>query len=930
MAQAVGYQLGSPVDIRGGYGVDIRIGQNGTFWNDLTTALANIPSTTRFKGLTVNVLSSGKIVEYWFRDGIADINLIKKGGSGASVLYAQNLQIEANSLVLIVDSANNYYTYFAPTAFTTNNTETTVQDSEVIDTNNGNLIYQAGYKDTFVANNYYFKDLILYNNYGTYKCINSYSNTGTTLIADANNWELMLPEFENIYQVPELSADANGITLNGNVLHTEITAFTVNNTTINGVKVTGKLDGVNPIQLVQVGMYVTGINIAGGTTITSISTPDSNGLATITLNNVTKGSGSFIFINYWNNNILKRIGNEGWVTNGVDYRYECVINNTWKRISFNALMPLAEGMTTKTLVSGVEVYLLTTANQKIINYYEGLQLTLTFDAANTTTLPKINLNGIGNVNLKDVQGNGLSVNSINISETAIIVYVGGVFRLISGGTSAPKTPPTAAITNTSTPIPTTSSITVQFTTSPSSLTIQDQSGNSFNASTDAGKTLIANTITVNSPTGITPTLSNIVSYDASTKILTLDFREPSTGHLKPATTYSFSISYQDSLATTGSSVPLSVTTQAQTVTISNTPTAFNQLVINEPSYTVGATHVILCEPTAPINGYNSFLIISSFGGSNANYLNIIETNTYTLIGQLVVGKFNSGNPNVLKKLVFDNDTNTLYVDSGSQSSRGSITNYTKSGITRFTIQAGTGSSLAFNNSQNYATGSYETSDFLIINSSANEQILDLQLETSGTNKYIYVLTQTVPNTTNTIRKYLINPTTFSSSLQITTTPYPITITEGTDMSGDAFRGFISLQIIKTTTAHSLILGGSGYRYNLNTNAITTQYTSGSYFAPLSVIYNDNKQFLIESVFSNGTANDFPILFINSFDGTLAEMIIDLIPMLPATGSFNPKDTGGNPKYFTSSQFIAINKAFTYLYCFSSASGTNNLYVFAIS
>lgn len=41
-------------------------------------ALADIGSTLRYKGLTVGIEVSGKVVEYWFRDGTTDSDLIAK------------------------------------------------------------------------------------------------------------------------------------------------------------------------------------------------------------------------------------------------------------------------------------------------------------------------------------------------------------------------------------------------------------------------------------------------------------------------------------------------------------------------------------------------------------------------------------------------------------------------------------------------------------------------------------------------------------------------------------------------------------------------------------------------------------------------------------------------------------------------------------
>ena len=48
---------------------------------DLATAKSSIPSFKRVKGLTVGILQSGSVVEYWFKDGTADTDLTAKDTS---------------------------------------------------------------------------------------------------------------------------------------------------------------------------------------------------------------------------------------------------------------------------------------------------------------------------------------------------------------------------------------------------------------------------------------------------------------------------------------------------------------------------------------------------------------------------------------------------------------------------------------------------------------------------------------------------------------------------------------------------------------------------------------------------------------------------------------------------------------------------------
>jgi len=41
-------------------------------------ALTSVPAYQRYQGLVVGVLISGSVVEYWFKDGTADGNLVAK------------------------------------------------------------------------------------------------------------------------------------------------------------------------------------------------------------------------------------------------------------------------------------------------------------------------------------------------------------------------------------------------------------------------------------------------------------------------------------------------------------------------------------------------------------------------------------------------------------------------------------------------------------------------------------------------------------------------------------------------------------------------------------------------------------------------------------------------------------------------------------
>ena len=49
-------------------------------YTSTAAALADIPVSTRYKGLTVGIELNGKITEYWFQEGTADANFIEKIG----------------------------------------------------------------------------------------------------------------------------------------------------------------------------------------------------------------------------------------------------------------------------------------------------------------------------------------------------------------------------------------------------------------------------------------------------------------------------------------------------------------------------------------------------------------------------------------------------------------------------------------------------------------------------------------------------------------------------------------------------------------------------------------------------------------------------------------------------------------------------------
>jgi hypothetical protein len=74
-----GIQLSAGIVVGSNTAVDAKYGP----YADVATAKSEIGSTLRYKGLTVGILVSGAVVEYWWKDGITDSDLVSKGGATA-------------------------------------------------------------------------------------------------------------------------------------------------------------------------------------------------------------------------------------------------------------------------------------------------------------------------------------------------------------------------------------------------------------------------------------------------------------------------------------------------------------------------------------------------------------------------------------------------------------------------------------------------------------------------------------------------------------------------------------------------------------------------------------------------------------------------------------------------------------------------------
>ena len=69
-----GIELSAGIIVGSNKPIDSKYGPHAS----TTAALADIGAALRHKGLTVGIETAGQVVEYWFRDGVADGDLVEK------------------------------------------------------------------------------------------------------------------------------------------------------------------------------------------------------------------------------------------------------------------------------------------------------------------------------------------------------------------------------------------------------------------------------------------------------------------------------------------------------------------------------------------------------------------------------------------------------------------------------------------------------------------------------------------------------------------------------------------------------------------------------------------------------------------------------------------------------------------------------------
>lgn len=85
--------LNDNLDIAAPKAADNRFGPYAT----TTAANTAIPSIKRYVGLTVGITSGSTVIEYWYQDGIADVNLVIKSLTTNTGTAGQVLQLNATS-----------------------------------------------------------------------------------------------------------------------------------------------------------------------------------------------------------------------------------------------------------------------------------------------------------------------------------------------------------------------------------------------------------------------------------------------------------------------------------------------------------------------------------------------------------------------------------------------------------------------------------------------------------------------------------------------------------------------------------------------------------------------------------------------------------------------------------------------------------------
>jgi len=148
------FNLSAPIFLVDPYAnVDSRYGP----WNSLTDANNNINILVREKGLTVGILENGGVVEYWYKNGIQNTDLVLKttGGGGGnadlSIFYniSSSWTSSTNTVCALSGNWNSVYSFVNQNSstWTTTNVVTSFElssnNAQIIDVSKGDVFFQT-------------------------------------------------------------------------------------------------------------------------------------------------------------------------------------------------------------------------------------------------------------------------------------------------------------------------------------------------------------------------------------------------------------------------------------------------------------------------------------------------------------------------------------------------------------------------------------------------------------------------------------------------------------------------------------------------------------------------------------------------------------------------------------------------------------------
>lgn len=127
----------------------------GRPFNTTTEFLTAVPIAYRVKGLTTQILKNGTLTEYWFRDGIADNQLIEKvvstGDVRTSLIYSTLEDAPTSTIILaieLIDCDLSFFVAHRGVGTTLKGTDSPATDETVqVDTTTGEVTFLYPFTD---------------------------------------------------------------------------------------------------------------------------------------------------------------------------------------------------------------------------------------------------------------------------------------------------------------------------------------------------------------------------------------------------------------------------------------------------------------------------------------------------------------------------------------------------------------------------------------------------------------------------------------------------------------------------------------------------------------------------------------------------------------------------------------------------------------